>query len=127
MSENLRNSIIVSCTETECEFANGDIITFSDDEVNVTGTTIKNGVSGYCQSFDWFDAKANEWFCDFDLFQTVDGHIYALAWYEIYFTEYETPYVGDFEYAYDNCLATLPMYPSNIDFWHAIYDAIQQL
>lgn len=127
MSNKLRNTIIATCTETECEFANGDIITFADDEINLTGDTGKNGVYGYCQSFDWFDTKSGEWWCGYDLFQTFGGHIYNLAWYEIEYTEYDTPYVSDFEYAYDNCLATLPMYPSIIEFWHAIYEAIQKL
>ncbi len=127
MSEKLRHTVVTTCTSTTCEFANGDIITFADDELNVTGDAGKNGVYGYCQSFDWFDAKAQEWFCGYDLFQTFSGHIYNLAWYEIEYTEYDTPYVSAFEYAYDKCLATLPMHPSNIEFWHAIYDAIQQL
>lgn len=127
MTKKLRNSVIVACNATSCEFANGDIITFSNEEINVTFDAEKNGVYGYCQSFDFFDAKACEWFYGFDLFQTFSGHIYNLAWYEIEYTEYDTPYVSDFEYAYDKCLATLPMYPNNIEFWHAIYDAIQQL
>lgn len=127
MTKKLRNSVIVECTATECEFANGDVIAFSDDVINDTGEAGKNDVYGYCQSFDFFDAKAGKWFCGFELFQTFSGHIYNLAWYEIEYTEYDTPYVSDFEYAYDKCLSTLSMYPNNIEFWHAIYKAIQQL
>lgn len=127
MTEKLRNTIIVECDATTCEFANGDIITFEDDIINYTGSAYKNGVGGYCLSFDWYDAKAEEWFCNFELFQAFGGHIYNLVWYDVNFTKYETPYISDFEYAYDKCLATLPLHPSNIEFWHAIYDAIQQL
>ena len=112
----IRNSIIVLCDGSECTFANGDVISFADDEINMSDST----QFGFAMSFDWYDAKRQNWY-GFEVMQTWDGGIYPLSWYEL--NEYGNITECDF-YRYEK-LAQMPMYPDNIQFWHTIYDAAQ--
>lgn len=115
----LRNSVIVSCDGTKCTFANGDVISFADDEINVSGGT----EFGYAMSFDWYDAKSQNTWCGYEVMQTWNGGIYPLTWYKL--NEYGN--ITKCGFNRFEKLAHMPMYPDNSQFWHTIYDAIQQM
>lgn len=115
----IRNSIIVSCDGSECTFANGDVISFADDEINTSEST----QFGFAMSFDLYDAKSQNTWCGYEVMQTWSGGIYPLSWYKM--NEHGNITECDF-YRYEK-LAQMPMYPDNISFWHTIYDAIQNM
>lgn len=121
MSEKLRNSVVVVCDETSCTFANGDELTYANDFLNLSGDT----GYGFVMSIDWYDAKSGETFCGYEIYQSyADGKIFPLTWYEM--NDEQSYNVTDYEYDNMHVLAQLPMHPTNAQFWHCIYDAIQR-
>ncbi len=120
MSEKLRNSIVVMCDETSCTFSNGDELEYADDYLNLSGST----GYGFVMSIDWHDAKSGVTFCGYEMYHRFDGKIFPLTWYEM---NYEQSFnVTDYEYDDTHLLAQLPMHPTNEQYWHAIYDAVQR-
>ena len=120
MSETLRNSAIVVCSDTSCVFANGDELTYANDCLNLSGST----GFGFVMSIDWYDARSKDMYCGYEMYQRFDGKIYPLTWYEM--CDEQSYNVTDYEYDDTHELAQLPMNPTNVQFWHAIYDAIQR-
>lgn len=121
MNENLRNSVIVICDDTSCTFANGDTLEYANDYLNLSGS-VENG---FVFSINWYDANDDETFCSYEMYQRFDnGKIYPLSWYEM--NDEQSYNVTDYAYDDTHVLAQLPINPSNIQFWHCIYDAVQR-
>lgn len=116
----LRNSAIINCDATMCVFANGDELSYADDCLNLSGSVF----DGFVLSIDWYDAQSDNTYCGYEMLQSFDGNIYPLQWFEI--NDEQTYNVTNYDYDDSKCLATLPMHPSDIEFWHCIYDAIQK-
>ena len=120
-----KKTIIVECDATFVAFANGDEISYTDDEINMCDLyTTKNGISGYVQAFDLFDYASGDYWCGYELFITLAGHVYPVIQYGLDYDDNDMAFIADMDYL-DKCVATMSTHANNIEYWHTIYDAIQ--
>lgn len=112
-----RNSVIVECDASMCEFANGDSIYIDEFHTH----EFDKGVT-YC--FEFFDSKVCETFTYDDIAICFSGNIYNMNWYEL---DDDSDYDAIIDYELGDYLGAIPLHCSNIEFWHAIYDVLCEM
>lgn len=122
-----KKSPIFKCDETMCEFVNSDALYMSDDERNVCDLCTIDGIDGSVIVIDFYDADAMETFCEYEIFQSVGGDFYALDYAYVDYDECDNPYISDGMISNDIVLASVTPKCDNMQFWHAIYECVQQM
>ena len=127
----MKRALIIECDEQQATFSNGDMLQFSDDSINLTDATQVNDMTGYCISLDYYDDYTSNYECYYEFFQTLAGFIYPISWctYD-YDNESHCYYVDECTLDSNEPIAIIKegnSKNSNLNFWHAMYKAIQAM
>lgn len=127
----MARALIIECDGQQATFSNGDMLQYSDDSINLTSAIRVNDMTGYVISLDYYDDSTENYECYYELFQTLAGFIYPVAYctYEYDF-ESGSYYVEECELDSNEPLSIIKetgARDANLAFWRAMYKAVQAM